>query len=59
MERAPASFATTEEGRRDAMLGALATHYRGNALAEAFNRGGKTDILLREDDHNLFIWQAR
>lgn len=59
MERAPASFAKTEEGRRDAMLGALATHYRGQAFAEAFNRRGKTDILIREDDHNLFICECK
>lgn len=59
MERAPASFASSEEGRRDAMLGALATHYRGQAFAEAFNRRGKTDILLREDDHNLFICECK
>jgi hypothetical protein len=59
MERAPASFAMSEEGRRDAMLGALATHYRGQAFAEAFNRRGKTDILLREDNHNLFISECK
>jgi hypothetical protein len=59
MERTPSSFATTEEGRRDALLGALATHYRGQAFAEAFNRRGKTDILLREDDHNLFICECK
>jgi hypothetical protein len=49
----------SEEGRRDAMLGALATHYRGQAFAEAFNRRGKTDILLREDNHNLFISECK
>ncbi len=59
MERSPKSFATTEEGRRDAMLGALATHYKGQAFAEAFNRRGKTDILLREDDENLFVCECK
>lgn len=59
MERAPSSFSPTEEGRRDAMLGALETHYRGKAFAEAFNRRGKTDILIREGDHNLFISECK
>lgn len=59
MERSPKSFATSETGRRDAMLGALATHYKGQAFAEAFNRRGKTDILLREEDENLFVCECK
>jgi hypothetical protein len=33
----------------------LNTHYAGRAHAEAFNHGGKTDILIRHEGRNLFI----
>lgn len=59
MERSPGSFASSEEGRRDAVLAALGTHYEGQAFAEAFNRRGKTDILIREGEHNLFICECK
>ncbi|MFC7020428.1 MULTISPECIES: hypothetical protein [Haloarcula] len=52
-----------EESLRDIFLGAIDSHY-GSATGESFNRGGKTDILLRHDSVNLFIaeckfWQGK
>jgi hypothetical protein len=44
-----------EEARRDLYLATLNTHYAGRGSAEAFNKRGKTDILIRWDDSNLFI----
>lgn len=47
-----------EESLRDIFLGALDSHY-GTATAESFNRGGKTDILLKHDGVNLFIAECK
>lgn len=52
-----------EESLRDIFLGAIDSHY-GSATAESFNRGGKTDILLRHQSVNLFVaeckfWQGK
>jgi hypothetical protein len=56
VQRAPNTYASLdEEERRDLFLATLNTHYRGLGSAEAFNLGGKTDILIRFEDKNLFI----
>jgi hypothetical protein len=56
MTRAPATYEDwTEEERRNALLLILNTHYEGKAQAEAFNGKGKTDILIRSGDMNVFI----
>jgi len=47
-----------EESLRDIFLGAIDSHY-GSATGESFNRGGKTDILLRHDNVNLFIAECK
>jgi hypothetical protein len=60
MERTPADFAGRPEERlRDHLLVALNTQYRGQAGAEGFNKGGKTDLLLRVQDHNAFIGECK
>jgi hypothetical protein len=45
--------------RRNILLAALNTHYRGAATAEAFNVSGKTDILIRHEGRNLFIAECK
>ena len=60
MERSPGSFAEAEEETlRDHMLVTLNSHYAGSTYAEAFNRKGKTDILIRIHDRNAFIGECK
>ena len=60
MERSPATYADQgEEDRRQFIVATLNTHYRGQTTAEAFNVAGKTDILIRHDDRNLFIAECK
>ncbi len=60
MERSPGSFAEAEEETlRDHMLVTLNSHYIGRTYAEAFNRKGKTDILIRIHDRNAFIGECK
>lgn len=56
MSRSPSTYkGWGEEDRRQAILLMLNTHYSGQAQAEAFNGQGKTDILIRIEDRNVFI----
>jgi len=48
-----------EEPLRDSILGALNSFYKGMVSAEAFNKEGKTDILLKYQDHNIFIAECK
>lgn len=50
-----------EEGLRDHFLTVLGSRYeRTTATGETFNRQGKTDILLKDDQgHNLFIAECK
>jgi hypothetical protein len=48
-----------EESLRDTILMALNSVYRGMASAEAFNKEGKTDILIKYQDRNLFISECK
>ena len=41
------------------MILMLNTHYAGMVHAEAFNSDGKTDILIREEDKNVFIGECK
>lgn len=60
MERTPGDYAKAEEeALRDALLIMLNTHYEGDGQAEAFNKGGKTDILIRVEDRNVFIAECK
>jgi hypothetical protein len=60
VERNPASFATLdEESIRDHILLQLNGHYEGSATGETFNSSGKTDILIRVEDRNIFIGECK
>jgi hypothetical protein len=64
MERSPSVFASMdEESLRTILLVALNGLYEGQATGETFNGHGKTDILIRREDRNVFIaeclmWQG-
>jgi len=60
MERSPRTFAKLEEEEiRDHFLLQLNGHYEGSATGETFNAEGKTDILVREGNRNLFIGECK
>jgi hypothetical protein len=60
IERNPHSFATLdEETIRDHFLLQLNGHYEGGATGETFNASGKTDILIRVDNKNVFIAECK
>jgi hypothetical protein len=60
MERSPRTFAKLgEEEIRDHFLLQLNGHYEGSATGETFNAAGKTDILVRQDNRNLFIAECK
>ncbi|MDP6380801.1 MAG: hypothetical protein QF662_05605, partial [Phycisphaerae bacterium] len=47
-----------EEEIRDHFIVHLNGHYEGQATSETFNYEGKTDILVRADDRNVFICEC-
>ncbi|MEW8222690.1 MAG: hypothetical protein AB2729_10135 [Candidatus Thiodiazotropha taylori] len=60
IERSPSSFSSLdEESIRDHFLLQLNGHYEGGATGETFNASGKTDILIREDNKNVFIAECK
>lgn len=60
IERNPEAFKTLdEEAIRTHFLLQLNGHYKGNATGETFNASGKTDILIREGDRNIFIAECK
>ena len=60
MERSPSAFASMgEEHLRDHILVILNGQFEGQASGETFNRSGKTDILIREKNRNLFIAECK
>jgi hypothetical protein len=60
MEQSPGTYRQMgEEDRRQTIVATLNTHYEGRAHAEAFNTGGKTDILIRHEGRNLFICECK
>jgi hypothetical protein len=60
MERSPAAFEEMgEEHIRFHYLLQLNAQYDGMALGEAFNFAGKTDILVRYNNQNLFIAECK
>ena len=61
-EMSPNSFVEMpEESLRDILLVTLNTHYQGRATGETFNRRGKTDIIIKEEDSgsNVFIAECK
>jgi len=60
MERSPREFYDmSEEGLRSHFLVQLNGQYEGRASGETFNYQGKTDILIREGDRNVFIAECK
>jgi hypothetical protein len=60
MERSPGAFSKMkEEHLRDHFLVQLNGHYEGQATGETFNASGKTDILIRVRDRNIFIAECK
>ena len=60
MERNPETFRKlVEEEIRNHFLMVLNAHYEGKATGETFNHTGKTDILIRHEDKNVFIAECK
>lgn len=60
MERSPKAFKDiNEEALRMHFLMQLNGQYEGNATGETFNYTGKTDILIRSGDKNIFIAECK
>ena len=60
MERSPKAFANMgEEDLRTHFLVQLNGQYEGQATGETFNSNGKTDILIRNDNQNVFIAECK
>jgi hypothetical protein len=60
MERDPRVFQKlNEESLRTMFLVPLNGHYQGDATGETFNFTGKTDILIRSGDRNIFIAECK
>lgn len=60
LERTPGTLAKLgEEELRDLLLGTLNSYWQGAAGGEMFNGSGKTDILIREGDRNVFIAECK
>jgi len=58
-ERMPLASGTEEDHLRNTILGMLNTNYSGDAAGEMFNGNGKTDILVRRNDRNVFIGECK
>jgi len=60
MERSPTTFSKLSETEiRDFFVIILNSHYEGQATGETFNYRGKTDILIRVEDKNIFISECK
>jgi hypothetical protein len=60
LERTPEVAAKLgEEEIRDLLLVSLNAQFRGDAAGELFSGAGKTDILIRVEDRNIFIGECK
>ena len=60
MERSPAAFkGMKEEDMRTHFLVQLNGQYEGQVTGETFNYSGKTDILIRVDNKNIFVAETK
>jgi hypothetical protein len=60
LERSPSMTRTlNEQTIRDLLLVSLNANFEGKAGAEMFNGAGKTDILVRDGDRNVFIGECK
>lgn len=59
-ERLPSTYNDkNEEALRDHFLLFLEPNFEGSATGETFNKKGKTDILLRHENSNVFIAECK
>ena len=59
-ERTPETFSDMDESDlRNVILSNLNGVFQGKASAEAFSKGGRTDILLRVDKGGIFITECK
>lgn len=59
-ERLPSTYrGKKEEDLRDHLLWYLEPRYEGSATGETFNKSGKTDILIRYENQNVFIAECK
>lgn len=59
-ERKPVTYSSQdEESLRDFILVALQSSHQGRATAETINKRGKTDILIRNNNENIFIGECK
>jgi hypothetical protein len=60
LERTPSMTSKLEEPEiRDLLLVSLNAQFEGKAAGEVFNCMGKSDILVREGDRNVFIGECK
>ena len=60
IERLPSTYLGKDENDlRDYMLLFLGLHFEGSATGETFNKSGKTDILIRHENSNVFIAECK
>jgi hypothetical protein len=60
LERSPSMSAKLDEEEiRDFLLVMLNGQFEGKAAGEVFNGAGKTDILVRDSDRNVFIGECK
>jgi hypothetical protein len=60
LERGPSMTAYLDEEKiRDLLLVFLNAQFEGAAAGEVFNAAGKTDILIRAEDRNVFIAECK
>lgn len=60
IERMPSTYqGKTEEQLRDHFLMYLEPRFEGSATGETFNKTGKTDILLRYQNSNVFVAECK
>lgn len=60
LERSPSVYSRMGETQiRDLFLIALNAAFEGRATGETFNKNGKTDILIREKNANIFIAECK
>lgn len=60
LERTPGTLSNLgEEQLRDLLLATLNGFWKGAAGGELFNGAGKTDVLIRQDNRNVFIGECK
>lgn len=60
LERSPSMTVNLNEERiRELLLMSLNAQFEGAAAGEVFNAAGKTDILIRAEDRNMFIAECK